>query len=307
MITIYHSSAKSPTLEKLLKPKKGSWVHVEAPEKEDLEHLAEQLKLDLDLLRDGMDINESPRIEQENGDLYIFTRYCLPEDQQHTTSPLLMIYNQNYLVTICRTNFDEIERLVKLPDIYTSKKTQLSLQILTQINLGFKRRINEVSKRIVRMRSHLNRAHIDNKDFLSILDLEEDLNDLLWVMEPNEAVLNNLLSGRYIKLYEEDRELIEDLSLSTKELIQLARSRLSAMQNLRDAYNTIATNNLNKAFRLLTSIAILIGTATMITSLYGMNVRLPFAGDGNAFWYVATIVSVTVVLVAIIFRRQRWL
>jgi magnesium transporter len=307
LINIYHNSVKSPSLERLVKPKKGAWVHVESPDKVSLERLAEEFSLDIDLLQDGMDINESPRIEQEGQNLYIFTRYCLPENQQMTTSPLLIIYTAENLLTICRTGFNEVERIVNLPNVFTSKRTQLILQILSEVNQGFKLRINEVSRKILRMRSRLDRAHIDNKDFLSILDLEEDLNDLLWVMDPMEVVLNNLLTGRYIKLYEEDEELIEDLSLSTKELIQLTRSRLTAMQNIRDAYNTIATNNLNKAFRLLTSIAILIGSATMITSLYGMNVRLPFAESKDAFWLVFGMVVTVVGLVIWLFRRQRWL
>ena len=307
MVTIYHSSVKTPQLQRLAKPKKGAWVHVESPDEELLEQIAAQFNLDIDLLNDGMDVNESPRIEKENGTLYVFTRYCLPENQQPTTSPLLIVCNESNLITLCPAMFSEAEKIVNLPSIYTSKRTQLILQILSEINLEFKIRINDVSRKITRMRSRLDKAHIDNRDFLSILDLEEDLNDLLWVMEPMESVLNNLLTGRYIKLYEEDEELIEDLSLGTKELIQLARSRLTAMQNIRDAYSTIATNNLNKAFRLLTSIAILIGTATMITSLYGMNVRLPFADSKDAFWLVFAIVVAVVTLVVILFRRQRWL
>lgn len=306
-MTIYHRSVKSPELNRLASPKKNAWVHTESPGEKDLNWLAEQFGLDITLLADGMDANESPRIEQDNGTLYIFTRYCLPESQQYTTSPLLIIYTDANLLTICPEPFKEAEKIANLAEVYTSMRTKLGLQILFEINQGFKARINDVSKKILRMRSRLDRAHIDNRDFLSILDLEEDLNDLLWVMEPMESVLNNLLTGRYIKLYEEDKELIEDLSLGTKELIQLARSRLTAMQNIRDAYNTIATNNLNKAFRLLTSIAILIGTATMITSLYGMNVSLPFQDDKDAFWLIFGIVLTTVGLVVWLFRRQRWL
>ena len=64
------------------------------------------------------------------------------------------------------------------------------------------------------------------------------------------------LSDKTTDRPEEDEDLIEDLSLSASELIELTKSRLKTIQNMRDAYSTIATNELNKVFKRLTSIAI---------------------------------------------------
>lgn len=308
MIKIFYSSIKEPKISLIKKAHKGAWLHVEAPTEKELQQLAKQFDLDIDLLNDGIDINESPRVELEDGKLYIFTRYILPESQKETTSPMLIIYTESNVITICRSAFDRLEKLSsgKIPTL-TSQRTKLGLQILSEINQGFKLRINEVSRRVSKMRSQLSRDHIDSKEFLSILDVEEDLNDILWVLEPMGSVLSNLLSGRYLKLYEEDKDLIEDLSLGTDELILLTRARLQSTTNIREAYNTLATNNLNRVFRALTTTAIFVSIATMVTGFYGMNIKMPLADHLNAFWLVLGVAAILMLLIAWIFRRNRWL
>ncbi len=110
-----------------------------------------------------------------------------------------------------------------------------------------------------------------------------------------------------MKLHEEDRDLIEDLQLSASELIELTKSRLKTIQNIREAYNTIATNNLNKVFKRLTSIAIFMSIPTIIGGLYGMNVKLPLEDNPNAFWIIIAFTFAVTGLFVAFFRRKKWL
>lgn len=302
---VFYNSVKSPAIRQIDSIRPGSWVHVESPSDEDLEKLSKDLKLDLDLLKDGVDVNESPRIEKEGQATYIFTRYSLPETEKLTTSPLLIIYTEEMVVTICRLPFGGLDRLIE-QGIFTSKRAQLVLAILTEINIGFKRRINSVNRRILQIRAQLNRQQIDNKDFIGFIDIEEDLNDFLLVLEPMRAVLNNLLNGRYMRLYEDDKDLIEDLSLGTTELTQLATSLLATIRNVREAYSTITANNLNKVFKLMTSVTILLSIFTLVTGFYSMNIQLPFAENPGAFWVILVFTATIIGFVAYLFRRKRW-
>jgi magnesium transporter len=191
-------------------------------------------------------------------------------------------------------------------NVITSKRAQLLLQILNEINNGYKNRINNVAKRMWAIRSKLNKAHIDNRDFITFIDIEEDLNDFLLALQPMNTQLNHLLTGKFMRLYEDDKDLIEDLELGSHELISLATSQLKTIRNIRDAYSTIATNNLNKVFRLMTVITILVGFSTLMTGIYGMNVELPLAHTPHAFWAVLCIIAVLISGIAYFFKRQRW-
>ncbi len=101
--------------------------------------------------------------------------------------------------------------------------------------------------------------------------------------------------------------MIEDLQLSTSELIELTKSRLKTIQNLRDAYNTVATNNLNKIFKRLTSIAIFMSIPTIIGGLYGMNIALPYDHHPQAFWIVVGTIGLLMLGFIVFFKRKKWL
>lgn len=307
MIRIFHSSAKAPSLTEIQKPVDGCWIHLETPTEDDLIKLESDYNLDIDLLTDGTDPNESPRIERDGEVVYIFTRFCLPEAEKMTTAPMLLVYTKGALITISRHPFTALEDIISgRYEIITSKRAQLILQILNEVNSGYKRRINSVSRRIWQTRTQLDKSHIANEDFVAFIDIEEDLNDFLLVLEPMDGVLSSLLNGKFMRLYEDDKDLIEDLSLGNKELTQLAQSRLSTLRNIREAYSTITANNLNRVFKLMTSITILLGMFTLISSIYGMNVRLPFDEDPNAFWFILIFTGGIISAIAIYFKKNRW-
>jgi magnesium transporter len=181
------------------------------------------------------------------------------------------------------------------------------LEILQAINGGFKRRINTASRRIWETRSHLDRDQITNKDFIGFIDIEEDLNDFLLVLEPMSSVLHALLNGRFMRLYEEDKDLIEDLTLGNQELTQLAQSRLTTLRNIREAYSTISANNLNKIFKLMTSITILMSIFSTITGIYSMNVYVPYQNRRAAAWIIIGVTLGLIGIAAYFFKKKRWL
>jgi magnesium transporter len=305
VITIYFSNNTSK-LTQLTKPKNGCLVYVENPTHGELLLLAEEHKLDIDLLKDGLDPNEAPRLDAWEGKTYIYTRFVLEETKQQTTSPVLIIFGLNMVYVVSRQPFTAVSTLVQKDNVITSKRAQLLLQILNEINTGYKARINAVAKRTWAVRSKLNKSQVDNEEIISFINIEEDLNDFLLALEPMNTQLNHLLTGKFVKLYEDDKDLIEDLELGSHELITLASSQLKTIRNIREAYSTIAANNLNKVFRFMTVITILVGFSTLMTGIYGMNVALPFDHTPHAFWIILAIITGIISTIAYFFKKQRW-
>src|SRR5690606_17814565 len=97
-----------------------------------------------------------------------------------------------------------------------------------------------------------------------------------------------------------------DLRLGAAELSELAKSRAQALANIRQAYDTIATTDLNQTFKRLTSIAIFFSLPTVVGGLWGMNVAVPFAKNSHAFLFVLLIIAGLMSLVIYIFHRKRW-
>ncbi|MDO8265826.1 MAG: CorA family divalent cation transporter, partial [Candidatus Saccharibacteria bacterium] len=238
MITNYYRAIRDNSVLVQDTASRGSWISVVDPTDEEIKNLEKAYNLDVDLLEDGIDLYEAPRLEREGSTIYLYTRYCRPEGEHTSTHPLLIIITSNNIISISRSNPAPYMSLIKAGNIVTTQKVKLVLEILEQVNKGYREHLNLVTKRILSTRNKLQKTIIKNTDILNFIDIEEDLNEFLAALQPYGIVLHALLNGKYIRLHERDEDLIEDLQLSTSELVELTKSRLKTIQNIREAYST---------------------------------------------------------------------
>jgi len=308
MTTIFFSQARDRALQQLETPRAGSWIHVVAPDEAELDELAEKFGLERDNLTDAVDLYEAPRVEIEDGVVYLFTRYCYPEGSDIATEPLLIVYTSDYILTICRTATPILARLTEDKiEFVTTQKTKMILLMLNEINRSYDLHIKRLGRRVLQLRALMRQSRLSNREFIGIIELEEDLNEFLSALQPQALLFNSLLNGKYLRLYEEDHDIIEDIERSTAELIELTRGRIRSLSGMRQAYDTIATNNLNAIFKRLTSIAIFLAIPTVISGLWGMNVNVPFKDTTYGFWVVVTFTAVCMISAILVFKRKRWL
>lgn len=308
MITIYYSRARERALQKIDQPKAGSWIVASASDAAELDKLSETYGLDRDTLDDAVDLYEAPRIEVDQGTVYIFTRYCYPAGREIATEPLLLAFTSDYLFTIGRIETEILDNLTHdRVEFVTTQKTKTILQILAGINDSYKIQLVKISRRILQLRAKLRQSQLTKPEFLSLIELEEDLNEFLGALQPQGKLIDELLSGKYLRLYEEDRDIVEDIERGTDELIDQVKNRSRTLSNMRQAYDAIATTNLNNTFKRLTSIAIFMTIPTILGGLWGMNVPVPFSHNGYAFSIVIGFIIATTALFVYFFYRKKWL
>lgn len=308
MITIYYSRARERELLKLEQPKAGSWIVASASDAAELDNISHDYGLDRDTLDDAVDLYEAPRIEVDEGVVYIFTRYCYPAGREIATEPLLLAFNSDYLFTIGRIETDILDKLTHdRVEFVTTQKTKTILQILSGINDSYKAELVKMSRRILQLRAKLRQSQLTKPEFLSLIELEEDLNEFLGALQPQGKLIDELLSGKYLRLYEEDRDIVEDIERGTDELIDQVKNRSRTLSNMRQAYDAIATTNLNNTFKRLTSIAIFMTIPTILGGLWGMNVPVPFRGNPHAFSIVMALIIVITAMFVYFFHRKKWL
>lgn len=309
MRTIYYSTARSNSLGEVDTARTGAWIHVVAPDEVELQALAKDYELEEDLLNDAVDLYEAPRVQSENNAVYVFTRYYHPDNGViNATEPLLIIYKPDFIITILRTDSSILADLSSGRElVITTQKTKTLLQMLEAVNESYQKYVTKVTRHILSARSQLRRKDISNEVLLQFVTIEDDLNEFLSALQPQAVMLRNLLGGKYMRLYEEDKDLVEDLSLGTAEIIELVKSRLKTIVSIREAYDAIAANELNRTFKRLTSISIFIMIPTVISGLYGMNVALPHMNNPAAFWLIIGLIFTTGSVMVYVFKRRRWL
>jgi len=306
MLKIYHKKIKDKEIKELDNFVIGSWVRVDSPTTEDIAFLKDKLSLDEDLLKDSLDPYEVPRLESEEGRVYIFAR--IPnreEDGKIVTVPILIIIGPNFVATVCARELKFLNNFVSSEtDFSTTQKTKLVLQIFSAINHEYSRFFTEVSRKIRGISVKL--ESIKNSDIAQFVTFEEVLTNFINSLSPTNSSLKTILSGKILDLYEEDEDLVENLLLGNDQLISTCEVNLKNITNIREAYSTIMTNNLNQSIRLLTIITALVAIPTLVTSFYGMNLRLPFEDFPEAYLYVMGMALAISGGILLVFIKKRW-
>lgn len=292
MVVNYYRNIKDRRIVETAQPKAGSWIHLQDPTTDDLIELSKNFKLELDLLLDGIDIYEVPRLEIFNKVSYIYTRYPLEVKDHIITMPVLFVVSNRFIATICAGDapFLEVFSKMKKP-LITTQTNKALLEFLLEINRLYDSYLTKISKQIRTFEIRLQK--IKNNDIVRFVEFEGILNDFRPALVRTNNILESLTSGRYLTFRETDHDLIEDIVLSNRQLIEQTDDSIRTLKNIREAYTTIMTNNLNQVIKLLTSLTVIFTIPTMIASLYGMNVRLPFDQNPHAFLLVIAIIAIT--------------
>lgn len=306
MLTIYHRTVKEPKLVVLETPRAGTWIHVENPSPEELTFLEGKLKLDSDLLRDATDFFEVPRFETEGGTAYFFTRFPTQTGDEVATAPIMFAVTKSVVVSFCKEHPVFLDRFIEgRAPFFTTQRTKLFLLLAGAINKHYERHLISIRREV--RRNNINLRTIRNRDIVRLVAIENTLNDFASALVPTNAALRTILSGSHLQLYEKDMDIIEDIQLSNLQLVESSKSILKTIQNIRSSYTAIVTNNLNQIIKFLTSLTVILTVPTIVASLYGMNVQLPFMDSALVFLFIVVGIVLIMTMLAFLFVKKEWL
>lgn len=306
MINYYYKTVKEPKLQTLSEFRKGVWVYVQDPTKAELDKLSEELGLERDLLEDAIDPYEVPRVETENKKTYVYTRIPATYKDIVNTRPVLNIMAENFVLTVVKEQHPFLNPFLnERINFYTTQKTKLFLQIFLELMNTYTRYLTQINKKV--RATTVTVEEVTNKEVAQLVRYENTLNDFLAALVPTDTLLRKLLSGRYFQLFDQDEDLIEDILVEAGQILVVAKGTLRNIVNVRNAYSTIMSNNLNRVIKLLTALTIVLTVPTLIASVFGMNVTLPGMNSPHAFWYITGGSLVIVMILFYIFTKNEWL
>lgn len=307
MVKYYYKSVRSAAAKELDKPQPGTWVHAEAPTESEIEKLAKQFNLELGYLEDALDEDEMPRLEREGDQTYMFVRFAYrTPDGDMDTAPLLIMHDSEIVLTVSALHLPAVDALLKgRASFATTQRAKLILLILTHISDQYDATISQTSRKIKGIRSRLRNQGITNQDFIDFATIEDELSEFLSSLQPSNATLRRLLSGRQLPLFEEDQDIVEDLLLNNEQSIEAIRSNLRSIGSIREAYSAISANNLNRLLTILTVATILISIPSIAMGVYSLNIPLPFQHTNWIFWVIMAVNLTLVSAVIYTVRKKR--
>ncbi len=125
-------------------------------------------------------------------------------------------------------------------------------------------------------------------------------------LRSNELLFLKLERTNFLGLTEEEKEILNDLVVDTSQAVEMANIYTNILSSTLDAFASIISNNLNNVVKRLTSITIILSLPALVTSIYGMNVPIPYANSSHAF-YIPIILSLIIsVVISWYFMKKKW-
>jgi magnesium transporter len=190
-------------------------------------------------------------------------------------------------------------------EFFTYKKTRFALQILYVISIYYLRYLKQINKKTNEIERELHQS-MKNKELYAFLALEKSLVYFTTSLKSNKVVLAKIMRFNYLKMYEEDKDLLEDVIIENTQAIEMAETYSSILSGMMDAFASIISNNLNMVMKFLTSITIILSFPTMVASFFGMNVGLPFQQHPMAFFFALSLAVFLAGLTAFVFWKKKY-
>lgn len=286
------------------------WINVECPNSEDYNYLQNTIKVPEYFLSDIADIDERPHVETEDEWTFIILRIPHRQDDSKLpfiTVPLGIIFKENVCITICHY---QTNMLKDFPIYYQRKNmgftdtVDLIFKLFLSSSVWYLKSLKVINQRIEAVKRDLERS-IENKELLALFYLENCLTFFITSLKGNEILLSKLKFK--LPVDELDVDLIEDVEIELKQAHESANIYSNILSGMMDAYSSIISNNVNSIMRVLTSISIILMFPTLISSLFGMNIK---NGMENSNWGFAIIFGCSILVCAgflWFFKKKHWM
>lgn len=311
MIEMYNTDMLTNITTKTTQYKKGNWINMVNPSVQEIDDVCKNLNIDNEFIKYSLDYEEKARIDiEDDGTILFIIDVPIIEKENneiiYTTMPVGIIFvRDEYFITVSIKQNDVIDKMEKIigKKVITYKKSQFLFQLFYENSSLYLNLLKNINKKTEQLEETL-KKDLKNEDLLKMLNLEKALVYITTSLKSDEVVMEKTLRGKIIKLYEEDEDLLEDAIVENKQAIEMSKIYSDILNETMDMYASIISNNVNDMMKYLTSVTVILATPTLVASLWGMNVQVPFQLSKYGFG-ILIFVSIIVTAIVMIWLKKR--
>jgi magnesium transporter len=293
-----------------------TWVNIEGPTERETEYLAQNYPfhpLDLD---DCLSRIQRPKIDEYKDYLFLVFHFPIFNEAARVTTPsqLSVFISGKYLITLHKGNLKPLVKLFRECQIDEESRQEYfsqgsgyllyriidrlvdySLPILNKIGDNIENVEDNIFSNGVR--GAIREISILRRDIISFRRIIWPMRAVIGTLEPKLRHFTRMDMAVYFGDVTDHMDKIWDALDEYKEVIE----------GLNDTHDSLATNRTNEVMRMLTIIATILLPITVVASIFGMNIPLPFQNSSYSLLFVFLICLVIVSGMLYFFRRQHWI
>ncbi len=294
-----------------------TWVNIEKPTERETEYLAQNYPfhpLDLD---DCLSRIQRPKIDEYKDYLFLVLHFPVfnKEARVTTLSQVSVFIGKDYLITLHK---GELKPLVKLfrecqldeesrQENFSHGSGYLLYRIVDRLVDYCLPILNKIGDHIERTEDDIFSSRRMPRAIEQISMLRRDVISFRRTIWPMRAVIGSL-EPKIRRFTQMDLAVyFGDMIDHVDKIWDGLDEYKEIIEGLNDTHDSLATNRTNEVIRMLTIIATILLPLTVLASIYGMNIPLPFQNSSYSFLFVLIIWIVIVSGMLYFFRRQRWI
>ncbi|MDZ4672065.1 MAG: magnesium transporter CorA family protein [Phototrophicales bacterium] len=137
--------------------------------------------------------------------------------------------------------------------------------------------------------------------------IRRDIIALRRIIRQQVPVINQIADLDHPLLPEDSDQYFGDIVDHIEKARDMIDEDAEIIVSFADTVNTLANHRVNEVIRVLTVISVIMLPLTLISSIYGMNIGLPFENHPSAFIIVSAFMFATAVFMLAFFRYRRWI
>ena len=303
-------------MRNIIKGPKVTWVDIQDPTKEDVKYLREKFDLHPLILGEIIPPGHRAKVEHHKDYLFLILYYPAYSKEKRETKPreLDIIVTKDTIITShyrsilpLKSLFDRCNLYKQTRNVYMSEGSGYLLfyilnafwkTCLTKL-IQIDKRINEIEKEIFRGK--------EKETVLEISLVKTDIINFWRIIEHQEEILKSLSQegekffGPQISPYFADILGTYDRALNT---LKTYKEAISALE---DTNQSLLSSKINEIMRTLTVFSVIVLPLTLLASILGMNVYLPFSEYPYSILFIVGIMAFAIIFMFIYFKKKRWL
>jgi magnesium transporter len=290
------------------------WVDLSAPSDPEFRLLADVFHFHELAIEDARASTHHPKVEEYPGFLYLILHGIDFHASRHhfATHDVDFFLGPTFLVTVHSGKSRSVARMREVCPrngfALADGPAGLMHRIVDGLVDNYQPEVEKIERRIDEVEA-LVVSGGRREVMREIIALKKDVSALRRITLPQRDVVGRLARREFGAVSENVAYRFRDVH---DHLVRLADEAINLQERLAmllDAHLNFVSNRLNAVMKVLTVIATIFMPLTVLTGLYGMNVRIPQlpGGDRMQFWWIVGIMTVISGVMLWLFRKRRWL
>lgn len=294
------------------------WIDIRKPGAQEIQYLRDEFDFHELVLEDVTSRTQRPKLDIDDDYVFIVMHFPVHNKKTRVTSAseVDLFVGDDYVITahdgVLRPLVGMFEQAAKSQDareaMMGDSPAHLVYFVIDRLVEYCFPIVNRLEDRI----DAIEDAIFDSSSLRTVQEISvvrRDLISLRRIIKPQVAVVSQL-AHRDLPMLRDDIDTdvyFGDIADQLAKIWDSLDDLKEVLEGLSDTFDSLASHRLNEVIKALTVISVIILPLTLITSVFGMNVPLPYEHSSYALIIITTIMLAITGGMVLAFRLRRWI